>query len=190
METRGILTLFALALLVALSWWLLRAVQSQRETRPGAPPQTPDYYLYDFTLTAMNAQGRPSYRLSAPALVHYPSDDSALVTRPHLEVYRSGKPPWDIDAQQAHIADHGKRVFLTGRVKIVRRTAGSKRPVTILTRDLHIRPDQDYAYTDQPVTLLSNGLRVEAVGLRAHWKQERVQLLSRVRGVYEQRARH
>ncbi|MDE2089540.1 MAG: LPS export ABC transporter periplasmic protein LptC, partial [Gammaproteobacteria bacterium] len=60
METRGLLTLFALALLVALGWWVLRAVQSQREAGLAAPPQTPDYYLYNFTMTAMNAKGQRS----------------------------------------------------------------------------------------------------------------------------------
>ena len=190
METRGLLTLFALALLVALGWWVLRAVQSQREAGLAVPPQTPDYYLYNFTMTAMNAKGQPSLRLSAPVLVHYPTDDRALVTQPHLQVYRTGEPPWDIDAERARILDHGKRVFLIGRVKIVRPAADGHSPVTILTRDVHVRPDQTYAYTDQPVTMISNGLRVDAVGLRANWKLQHVQLLSRVRGVYEQSTAH
>ena len=61
-------------LLAAGTWWLAQQVVEEPEYDP--QPNSPDFYLEDFTATTMGLDGNPDKRLSAERMVHYPADDS------------------------------------------------------------------------------------------------------------------
>ena len=58
-------------------------------------------------------------------------------------------------------------------------------PMRLLTQRLRIRPEEDYAETDDPVTITRGPDRVDAVGMQA-WmrKPVRIKLLAEARGHY------
>lgn len=179
----------ALTGLAALSVWLLRTVQSQREPVAASRSHTPDYFIENFTASAMDERGKLRDRLRAQVMFHYPDDDSSELTRPHVEIYRQDAPPWRIDSDKGWVSAKGESVLLQGEVFINRDAASKRGPVRIITRDVRIRPKDQYAETDQPVTILHAGAHVDAVGMRAYFEQGRVQLLSTVRGKYDPQAR-
>lgn len=179
----------ALIGLAALSTWLLRTVESEREPTAEARPRSPDYTLENFTASAMDGHGKLHDRLRARIMIHYPDDDSAELTKPHIELYRQDAPPWRIDAEKGWVYSKGELVLLQGDVFIERDAVSKDGPLHVITRDVRIRPKDKYAETDQPVTILQGTARVDAVGMRAHFQEGRLELLSAVRGKYDPKLR-
>jgi lipopolysaccharide export system protein LptC len=185
MERRTLLSALVLAVPAALSTWLL--LRDDSSVAPQAPRHVPDYYLKHFTATAMTPEGKPDRRLTADSLYHYADDDTMDLERPHMLFFNPERPPWEVDSETGWVGPEGEDVLLGGNVIIRREAApdGSARPLRVETRDLQVRPHEDYAETDQPVTIISERHRVDAVGMRAYLGDDRLELLSEVRGHYE-----
>lgn len=185
MEARGPLVTLLLALAAALTGWVLYQAQRSLEAPAPAAPHEPDYRLSGFTLRVLGPDGAVRYRLQGPALVHYPDPDRSDLTAPRLRWYpRPGAIPWKVHAQRGQVLAAGEEVRLLGTVDIDRAAEGSRRAVTIQTRDLQVWPHRDLAETAQEVTVRSAGATISGVGMRAYLKNGRVLLLSRVRGTY------
>jgi len=181
--------LIAIALigLAALSLWLVQAVKTTQPTAAQPRLRTPDYFIENFTASSLDEQGRLRDRLRAPIMFHYPHDDSAELTKPHLELYRQDAPPWQIDADKGWVYRRSDSVLLQGNVLIWQDAKDG--PIRIITRDVRVQPSKKYAETDAPVTILRNGARVDAVGMRVYFQESRIQLLSTVRGIYDPKVR-
>ncbi len=185
MKIRQTLTIAALILIAIVTGWL---------AKPGKPPERrdeqarhdPDYYMENATLTTMNPLGRRHQVLRAETLVHYPDDDSTDLGKPHLSVHNPGKPPWEIISETGWVSSDAEEVHLLGPVEIQRTGTETLRPITILTTDLRVRPDDSYAETDEAVSIQSVPNTLEGVGMHAYFREPmRLQLLSEVRGKYE-----
>ncbi|MDX1251624.1 MAG: LPS export ABC transporter periplasmic protein LptC [Gammaproteobacteria bacterium] len=179
------IALLALAVLAGLSAWLLQTTEKPQVSVPGKQRHDPDFYMKDFTMTTMDKAGVPRNRLSGPYLVHYADDDSAELTRPRMIAFRQDEPPWHIEAERGWISSGGKDVALRGEVVMRQSDAVRGREQTVRTTDLRVRPDDEYAETAHPVTFSNNaGSVVDAVGMRVSLKDERLELLSKVRATY------
>lgn len=177
--------LILLLALAALSWWWLQTAEALRVSLPGKQRHDVDFYMKDFTVTTMDKAGVPRHRLSGPYLEHHADDDSAKLTRPHMIAFRKDEAPWHIDAEQGWISSGGKEVILRGKVLMRQTDTARGREQTVRTTDLHVRPDDQYAQTANPVTFSNNaGSLIEATGMRASLKDEHLQLLSKVRATY------
>lgn len=92
-----------------------------------------------------------------------------------------GQRPWTADADLGELSHNGEQLDLAGDV-LVRDLI---REAQISTDKLRIDLETNQVATDSPMTLhLPNG-HTESVGMRANLSEERVQLLSQVRGHYE-----
>ena len=182
---RWLLVLLALAAAAAFSGWLLQTAEQARTVRSGKERHDPDFYLKDFTLTTMDKTGALRNRLASPYMVHYADDDTSEVDQPRMQVFRKEAPPWHIDAGKGVILSAGKTVFLRGGVIIRQIDSQQGGESTLRTPDLTITPDNEYAETASPVNFTdSAGNVVDAVGMRANFRDERLELLSQVRGKY------
>ena len=183
---RNLLIGIVLALLAGLTWWL--AGQQQRPAHRASGPgdaREIDYYLRDLDFTTFSEQGQPARRLQAPELRHYPDDDTTELDRPRLVIYKDEGPPWRVRSETGWVSPDGERVHLRGEVVIEREAAPGVRPMHIVTRDVRVEPERDYAETDEPVTVTSREDRIDAVGMQA-WLRDpgRIKFLSQVRGHY------
>ncbi|MEW6354426.1 MAG: LPS export ABC transporter periplasmic protein LptC [Pseudomonadota bacterium] len=187
-DRRTLAILSVLLALAALSQWL-------RTLDDFAPPAVrishdPDYTMEDFTVTAMGVTGKPEHRLQAAYMAHYPDDMTTEFTQPHITVYRSdGSAPWHIHAERGWMAADHKFILLRGDVLIENPDAPPLRVVRLTTRELRVLADEEYAETDQPVTIRSKTGVTKGVGMKAYLKDGRLQLLSQVRGSYAPRAK-
>ena len=181
---RNLLAIALLSLITLGSWWLARQAGTGSDYRP--PPHTPDYTLDRFSAVTTGPDGRPERRLSATRMVHFPDDDSTELTAPRMVFYDPPRPPWRVRSERGRITGDKSLVELQGRVEIDRRGDTGVAPMHIVTRDLRIRPEQEYAETDAEVDARSDGNRVRARGLQAWFGGPlRMRLLSNVRGRYE-----
>lgn len=177
--------LLALAAIAIFSGWLLQTAERASTALPGKERHDADFYLKDFTLTTMDKAGALRNRLTSPYMVHYADDDTSEVDEPRMQIFNKDAPPWHIDAGRGIILSEGKTVFLRDGVIIRQIDEQQKRYTTLRTADLTVKPDDEYAETASPVNFTdSAGNVVDAVGMRANLRDERLELLSQVRGTY------
>lgn len=176
--------LVLLVLAIGTAWWLGRLSEKEEDARR-LKPHEPDYYMENFTQSAMDAAGMLHHRLSADLMLHYPDDDSTELVRPLLEVYNEASTPWRVRAEKGWVSANNEVVLLTGEVHIWRDGEDGRREMDVLTRDVRVLPRERYAETDKAARIHSPGVLYNAVGMRAVFKEDRLELLSRVRGRHE-----
>jgi lipopolysaccharide export system protein LptC len=185
MNIRTVASLVGVAAVVALGWWLQEQITRPPQSAASREERAPDYYLDDFTLIDINRQGQPRSRLSAKRMTHYAYDDHAELTQPRLQFYPHSGAPWHVRAQRGRVSDNNKLVDLLGAVHVERPASADNRPVTVDTRDLAVYPAESYATSKAQTVIRSQGSMLEGVGMRAWFTQQRLQLLSQVRGSYQ-----
>jgi lipopolysaccharide export system protein LptC len=174
--------LTALLLLCAvLSGW--HVLQERTVTqRPDVSRLGSDVFVENMDLQLINEHGRLQYRVMAERMEHFPYDDHAELVRPVLHVFKNDQPTWQIESEQGKVASGYKTVRLLGQVEI-RRLAGPEiRPLSIVTSDLLVTPQQRTATTENSIVIQSGRYRIESVGLQADLINNRLELKSRVRG--------
>jgi lipopolysaccharide export system protein LptC len=144
----------------------------------------PDAYAENLLAIQMDKEGLPSQELQSIYLLHYPKDNSVHLTRPFVTLYQLKNPPWKLNALSSIVYPDQHIIKLTGQVK-AHQAAGSKNvDTTLLTDQATIYTETKIVETDQPVTLLRPGLRIQSVGARANMKDGEVILSSNAQVYY------
>ena len=181
------ITLFILLFLAAASWWALTIIDPERRITFTASKEGPDHFMEDFTSTTLNEAGIPVHQLKAIRLTHYPNDRHSELEDPVMTFFKEDQNKWVASAKEGRILDDGEEVFLQGDVNIWQ--PGEKSSlITIITRDLRILPNEDFAETSNSVVMQQNDNTVTAVGMQAHFGHGVVDFLSDVRGWYADKA--
>lgn len=155
---------------------------------PIASGNAADAFVEQMIASNINAQGTLEYRLSADRADYF-ADDRTELRKPSLTIMREQGEPWQVQADRARITGRGKIIELIGSVDIQRHPEPGRNAVHGRTDHLRVRPEEQIAETDATVLLDISASRVSASGMRAFLKQGRVELLSGVRGRYEQQDR-
>lgn len=187
-QAYGWMPAVGLLVLAAASAWLAHALhQDTLLENPQASADLPDYTMENFVSTALDTQGKIIRQFQGLRMEHYPTAD-AWVSQPYLVTYDDMKPVWYIRAESARVPPEGDKVWLLGDVYFWQYTSVNnvaERRAEIITRDVLLKPAQDYAETAAPVRIVSPQGVTESVGMRAHMPTRQVELLSKVRGHYE-----
>lgn len=182
---RGLLYLGALAILAALSGWFLATVESSLRHQARADSQAPLLVMERFTATRMDERGRRQYTLQAPRLIQLPGDQGTRVERPAMDGYRPDQEKlWMARAGSGWIAPDNRRVRLDDGVSVTRTGAGGLPPLELTTAEVWLHPKEGFAESDRPARLETPGGVLTAVGFKVWLDQQRVELLSDVRGTY------
>ena len=181
MRDRGA-SLFPLAMLVllaALTFWLNRLIQ---DDRPRGPQRhDPDYWVERFEVRRFDIDGQLQHTLVADKLVHYPDDDTTIVTAPHITYRR--QPPSEVSARMAYVGRDGKEIDLVDEVKVIRHGTQDSSPATVLeTRTLKVFPDDEKARTRDPVVITRGNSVMHGSGLELDNKSGITVLHGRVTG--------
>ena len=181
----AVLPLILVGMLVAFTFWLDRLAQPVAVGTGGASRHDPDYMVDGFSAIRMNESGAASYTLSAAKLVHYPDDDTTLLTTPRFVNLGSAKAPVTITAHQAVVSSNGDHVYFQDDVRVTRAAFGDSSELVMRTAFLHVIPDESLAMTDRAVTITDAATTVTAVGLELNSETRVIKLLSKVRGTYD-----
>jgi lipopolysaccharide export system protein LptC len=179
------ITPIVVAVVAGISVWLLSEQAPKKPRLITADNTVPDAYMEDFTTYIMGENGKLRHELSASYMANFSSDDRSEFISPEFIFYRSDESQWVMSAESGTSKDGSKEITLQGKVTILRKqlNAGDVK-LKIVTSELLIRPDDSYAETDQLITITSGKHKLESKGFRAYFDDERVELLSRVRGEY------
>ncbi len=185
MNSKNLILSVLLLLALVSSWWLIRNSFTTDTAENINLPNTPDSYMVQAHYTHYNQQGQLLSSVSSPHLIHYPKQDTSILDKPRLEFHAANGQTWIITADHG-VSKYGvKVVYLTDNVKVERIDKQTRKTMTMTTTALTAYPPQDYAETNEPVTIVQPGSVINSVGLTANLKTGDITLLSNAQGVYE-----
>lgn len=177
--------LLLIGMLAALTFWLDRIAQDPDRDALGPSRHDPDYIIEGLTGVSMDGAGAASYTLAAAKMVHYPDDDSTLLTDPRFVSYAAARSPVTITATEGVVSSKGDHVYFQDNVRVTRAAYAENSELVLRTAFLHIVPDRHLAMTDRTVTITDATGTVTAEGFEMNSETRVIRLLSNVRGKYD-----
>jgi lipopolysaccharide export system protein LptC len=173
--------------LALLTAWLGQLAQ----THPGgdAAPvgHDPDYFVERFNATAFDINGAPRYRLSAEKMVHYMDDDSTSLDEPRFSRETPGLPRVRAQARRGLVSADGENVYFLGDARLEKAGDDGRPPLVLTTEYLRVIPEANLIRTEKPVTLRQGRSVLTAAGMVADGDKRTLDLVGRVKGVYDSR---
>jgi lipopolysaccharide export system protein LptC len=177
--------LILVTLLAALTFWLERMAQPSGAGAKGASRTTPDYIVEKLSAVSLNEKGMASYTLSAAKMVHYPEDDTTVLSTPKFVSYGAARSPVTITSSEAVVSANGQHVYFQDDVRVTRAAYANNSELVVRTDFMHVIPDENIAKTDRTVTITDAATTVTAVGFELNNETHIMKLHSRVRGTYD-----
>ena len=172
-----------LAGLALVTTWLVQNLDKDLSTPHQMSDHIPDYILYHFQSAQLNEQGYLKSRLMAEKMVHYLQAKTELTT-PTMVFYEHQQPVWKIQAERGEISNDDNEIWLLGQSHWQRYTPNKIKELEIITRDVRLQRDTQYAETALATQIVSAYGDTYSVGMRVFLPQEQIELLSQVRGNY------
>jgi lipopolysaccharide export system protein LptC len=185
---QGLFQIAMMGLLAGLTFWLQRATDLRDGASDALLRHDPDYFVENFTVRRFDATGNLQNMLTAQKMVHYPDDDTTLVTEPRM-AFLKGTRPTHLAARQGLIGSQGGEIVLVGDVRGVRAATTTDPETVFTTSRLTVFPDDELARTDAAVTLVQGGSVVRGVGMEADNKTQVYVLHGQVSSTIEKRRR-
>lgn len=176
----GWLMLISLAIATTL---LLHNLGEDFQAHSLSSQPLPDYTLSRFTTTSMDEQGLLKQQVTADSMIHYPTTNTEL-TKPYIMFYKGGQPTWTVQAEQGQISPDNNQIWLLGATTFQKQMTTAEKAITILSKDVLVKRDIEYAETQAPTTIQSGYGETHSVGMRVFMATEQVELVSNVRGQY------
>lgn len=146
----------------------------------------PDSFVTHIVAVQMDETGKPKNVLTAPKMVHYPAGDTTDTLSPHFIIYSDSGQPWHITADKGRAQQGTEIITLWDNVKMYQPPGLNNPAITITTSTITVYPHQQTAHTSAPIMLKQVGGNVHSVGLNADLKTGAIDLLSQVRGQYQE----
>lgn len=166
--------------------WLNRD-RTNEQTFAG-PPRS-DYTLNDFTLNALNAEGKRTFQVSGPFLARRGEDGSIYVTTPDYVLVDGSGNPWQGKSDSAWVNKDGTVMKLLGHVEMHRQAIGKTKAMDLVTTDLTTWPKDKKMETAAPATISQAGSILRGVGMRGDLNDKTLELLSDVHSTIEPKNR-
>jgi lipopolysaccharide export system protein LptC len=160
------------------------------------PPQTeagefPYAFMTDIETLEYDNEGKLRYRMITLAAKHYQTDlnkagpkDYTLIEEPQLAFYsENDSAPWHLSAMEGRSDNNGERITLRTNV-LAEQQSTSQGLIQATTSKLSIKIAEQYAETDKAVKMRAQQGEIETVGMQAFLNEDRIELLSQVRGTY------
>lgn len=165
--------------LAGITYWINQIVQADGPRKPLR--HDPDYIITDFNVRRFDVNGILQHTLIADKMVHYPDDDTSVVTSPHLINHR--QPVTEIFARQGLVGTQAKQIDFVDDVRVVRQDATGQALATVMeTRLLTVFPDDESGHTLTPVTITQGKNIITGNRLELNNKSGIAVLIGRVTG--------
>lgn len=175
------------SVLALLSWWLVKLTESEEgPSLKSRQTHSAEYFSTDYVKWEMDQTGKLKSKLIAESMTHYGDDGTTHMQKPELTLINREAPPWLIVSETGVVSADGKQIFLNGKAVVERAGVPGFTPLKIISSNLRVKPDQNYAETDDWAELLSPPNRTEGVGMQLKYGEPiHIKLFSKVRGKYE-----
>lgn len=152
----------------------------------------PQAYMTDIELREYDESGNLRNILTTATAEHFQvnptrpgAEDYTMLQQPQMVFSDAADlAPWHLTAKEGKIDQNGQLVTLINDVRVHQRTS-EQGLLELLTSELRIKAGQQYAETDKAVKMRAQQGHLDTVGMKAYLSEDRIELLSRVRGTYE-----
>ena len=176
------ITVFALGI---ASFWMLHKLEVDERNTLKLRQHEADYSIDQMTRRTFGLAGELRSILHSPHVVHFADDDSTELASPRMEIYNGDVEPWHVAAERGWVSSGNEVVLLHGDVEIWRQDKSGQRVYQVLTSELRVLPKEQYAETDNAATIIAPATVSHAIGMRANFAHDRLQLLQKVRSRHE-----
>lgn len=187
MAARKIILFSLLALVTGWSLWLTQKGKTPilETTDTGIRP-TLEYYVKNSTITTFDPSGQRTRRLRSDAISHFLGSGNTELDMLQLETFSTGAvPEWRLQSAQGELSEDGKKLLLSGTVEIDQEQGSEGVPLHIVTSDVTLEPEKEYAETDAPATIIQGDNRITSVGMQAWFGESaHIKFNAKTRGHY------
>lgn len=156
-----------LAILAAVTGWMVYTrVEPARPDRFTGPSR-PDYELIDFELDAFDTEGKIAFRAKSPRLSHDERREALAVTKPEFVMYGKGGQVWTAVSNTAWIDTAAKRIDLETDVLVARQDKGAERAFLLTTEKLVVHTETRLIESDRFIEVVQPGSILRGRGLNA-----------------------
>lgn len=154
------------------------------------PREFPQIFMTDIDVREFNETGVLHYQLQTPLVRHYQQGEKAgptdytLLDSPRLLFLSDTKPAWNISADQGR-SDATNNVFTLSKNVVAHQTSPTQGEISVTTEEMSVNTRDQFAETDKAVTMRTAKGMMETLGMRADIKNDHIELLSNVKGIYE-----
>lgn len=146
-----------------------------------------DYILHDFTIVALDEQGKESTTLRAPLLERQRGDQTISIATPLFEMPDKDGKHWTLRSETGWLSAKGDEMKLRGSVAGDSPAGPGVPPTTFRTDHLDVFPKESRARTDALVTMTRPGMEQSGVGFEVDSKNNTYHFLSQSKGRYTPR---
>ena len=183
MDVRNTATIVTLLLAAVGSGVLLLSNTDKDDGPESGPRLSIGYYMTDAQLVGTGDDGKILYRASTKTAAQNFDDDVIKMEGVFVTYDPPAEIPWALRANTGTIPPDGNIIQLTGDVVARAQDAGAT-VVTIRTDFLELDTETYIANTSHKVAIDYSSNRVFATGMRAYFKEDRLQLISNVNGKF------
>ena len=160
------LPLLMMAVLAAVTWWLVRNAPSI-DARPVAAPvrHEPDYVMTRFVVQRFAADGSLRTQIEGDQLRHYADDDTLEIDAARIRAVSADGSLTLATARRALANGDGSEVQLHGDAHIVRPAVGKAQAVDFRSEFLHGFRNIELVRTNQPVVVTQGESVVHGEGM-------------------------
>jgi lipopolysaccharide export system protein LptC len=177
------MTLLALSLGALGSAILLQLNTSDDAGTEFGPRLSIGYYMNEAQLSGTGDDGRILYQARAASAAQDLEDGTVKLQDVYVTYDPATEIPWALQANSGRIPRDGNIIELRGNVVARTRDEG-RPPMTIRTDYLELDTETYIADTQEKVAIDYTSNKVFATGMRAFFKEDRLQLLSNVNGKF------
>jgi len=171
------LLLIILLITAATGGWLMNYLVRTDSTISETFQLDPDYYMEDFTAITMGENGNPVNKLYAVYMEHNPVDDTFELDMPVLEIYREYDNPLNISAEKGWVTNNNEVILLRGNVRMLEVNSANEIVLNVETTEARVLLVDEYAESDQYVTITAKNATITGRGVRAHFNTSRLEIL-------------
>ncbi len=143
-----------------------------------------DWFVNEGLLTRYDVNGKRSSVTDAETITHYEGRRESELIRPYSVGFKpSQEVTHTLSAMRAIYQDDNSRLDLAEQVEL-HHNPETDQAVAMFTPSLTYFPDSELAVTDEEVEITSSSGETRAIGMEFYTAENRMELLSTVRGNY------
>ncbi len=181
---RRFITLVIFIIIAIGSFYFLHNLNQENTVKKQTDEQFPDYFMDNFSITEMNLQGLPKYRINAAKMLHFADNDRAELDKPLLELTQD-EANVTLKSSRAVYFQHENMVYLYDNVIIHRQPSKTQSELFIYTNYLKLDAQTYIAETDLAVEIVTPQAKINSIGMILNNIQGTLKLKSKVKGTYE-----
>lgn len=175
-------TVVTFTAVVLLGLWSIFDTGKKEQTRIKPDPHFVDAFIRDFTMTQMDATGKPVYVLRASYLEHYNDTDESVISEPQFNI-SDVESNWEISANKGTIDSKGTWLVLDENV--VMQQTDTPGPIRMETSRLRVNTVTLTAVTNRQVNIRRDRQQLTSRGMKYNSRDGILEFRSRVRGTYD-----